>query len=524
MAELGAPGVWSTFSGTIAAVLAGGGARGAYEAGALLAFQDAGVPTPLITASSIGSVNGASYAAYAKGEVGDAEPLLGAWLDLTPTTVGVEWTRYTWMIVGLLATFIGFVNLTYLVVTREVAQVELQKPIVAWISLSLAGLSVLLFYEELPYIWHVIRRLWHRSRWRPAPRRVMISIGANLLVLGFVIVLVLSLNVNTGLGEMAYGRVAWLLIVLAVFFFARWARRHLAARVARFWGRVLRVPFRTGIFTNFERIRFIRSFIPGAQLRQSAVHVVVAVTDLERGIPRYFTNADPESFLKNDWVDERFVKRELIRIGDDPMPAVIASSALPIAYEPIALDGRLHGDGSVVASQPVRPAIRLGADVLFLVSMETPGQESSVPRTFVDVGFRALDIMMQQNIHTDLALLMQANRQIEEAARELGERPEDVVIEFEGRRFRYVKAYAIRPTAPIVSTILDFGGRATGETIVAGYQDAAVCIESFARYARTGGFKRERRVLQLRIAMDDRGKLRPSQAGSPANHRPGSGV
>src|SRR5271167_1979496 len=43
--EAGVRRVWEKFSGRIALVLAGGGARGAYQAGALLAFQDAGVPT-----------------------------------------------------------------------------------------------------------------------------------------------------------------------------------------------------------------------------------------------------------------------------------------------------------------------------------------------------------------------------------------------------------------------------------------------------------------------------------------------
>ncbi len=76
-------------------MLAGGGARGGYEAGALLAIQDAALPTPIIVATSIGGINGASYAAHATGLIGNAEPLVDAWFELTPPTVGVEWTRYT---------------------------------------------------------------------------------------------------------------------------------------------------------------------------------------------------------------------------------------------------------------------------------------------------------------------------------------------------------------------------------------------------------------------------------------------
>src|SRR5947209_7230184 len=66
------PALWSQFSGRIGAVLSGGGARGAYEAGVLLAFQDAGLPTHILTATSIGSINAAGYAANSTGYVGNA--------------------------------------------------------------------------------------------------------------------------------------------------------------------------------------------------------------------------------------------------------------------------------------------------------------------------------------------------------------------------------------------------------------------------------------------------------------------
>src|SRR6516165_3637810 len=62
-----------SFSSRIGVVLSGGGARGAYEAGALMAFQDARVPTHIVTASSVGSINAASFAAHADGLVGRAD-------------------------------------------------------------------------------------------------------------------------------------------------------------------------------------------------------------------------------------------------------------------------------------------------------------------------------------------------------------------------------------------------------------------------------------------------------------------
>ena len=499
MAALGAPALWSRFRGRIAAVLAGGGARGAYEAGALLAVQDAAVPIELITATSIGAINGASFAAHADGVVGNAEPLVNAWLELTPHTVGVEWTRYSWMIGGALATAFGSVNLAYYLVDSSGYHIHLHHPALAWLSLLLAGLSVLLLYSHIPYAYYVARRLIRGSTWRPSLRRLAFSVAGNLLVLAFLLAMLESLGAQADVSELVHAKPLLLALLLAVLFVLQRLRARAHPQVGHYLGRLLRLPFRTGIFTNFERIRFLRRYIPVERLRGSAIRMVLTATDLDTGAPRYFTNADPASFCGEGGVDEQFVTRELVRL-DDLMPAIIASSALPIVYEPLTIDGHLHGDGAIVGSQPIRPAVRLGADVLLLISMETPGASQEPVRTFVDVGLRALDILMMRNVQDDVTLLRSANTQIEQAAATLGIRPEDVVIEFEGRRFRYVKALTIRPAEPLKSTILEFGGRATEDALLRGYADAATRLEELARYAQAGGFSRERRVLPLQVS------------------------
>ena len=515
LAAHGPPALWSRFTGRIAAVLAGGGARGAYEAGALLAVQDAAVPTQLITATSIGAINGASFAAHGEGLVGNAEPLVNAWFELTPPTVGVEWTRYSWMVVGLLATAFGIANLTYYLIDSGGYHIHLHHPALAWASLFMAGASVMLFYDQMPYVYFVIQRLVRRSQWRPSRRRLAISVGANLLVVSFVAALIESLHVHTDFDELLHGKPLLLALILAGLFVLQRVRRRMHPNLGHFWGRILRMPFRTGIFTNFERIRFLRRWIPADRLRASAIRIVLTATDLDTGAPRYFTNVDPESFRGEPGVDERFVAREVVRL-DDLMPAIVASSALPIAYEPLILDGHLHGDGAIVGSQPIRPAIRLGADVLLIISMESPGGPTGAVRTFVDVGLRALDILMQRNVQDDVTLLANANRQIEKAAATLGVRPEDVVIEFEGRRFRYVKAFSVRPSQPITNTILEFGGRATEEAIVRGYEDAAVRIEELASYVATGGFRSDLQVLVLQVVKPAPGTPRALGGPSPS--------
>jgi len=126
--EAGVRRVWEKFSGRIALVLAGGGARGAYQAGALAAFQDAGVPTHIITAASIGSMNAAGYAAGSHTLVGNAEPLVKYWARLTERDMGVEWTRWLWMLLGLLAAGAGFGNLLWYAAGLRGIRVHIQHP------------------------------------------------------------------------------------------------------------------------------------------------------------------------------------------------------------------------------------------------------------------------------------------------------------------------------------------------------------------------------------------------------------
>jgi predicted acylesterase/phospholipase RssA len=56
--------LWQRHNRRIGVVLSGGGARGAYEAGVLLAFGHAKLPTHVVSAASIGSINAASYVAH----------------------------------------------------------------------------------------------------------------------------------------------------------------------------------------------------------------------------------------------------------------------------------------------------------------------------------------------------------------------------------------------------------------------------------------------------------------------------
>lgn len=61
---------------------------------------------------------------------------------------------------------------------------------------------------------------------------------------------------------------------------------------------------------------------------------------------------------------------------------VMASSAIPIFFEPVLVDGQFYGDGCLRNTAPLSPAIHLGADRLIVVGVRkrsTPGDDTPRP-------------------------------------------------------------------------------------------------------------------------------------------------
>lgn len=496
MEGAGAFGVWKTFSGRVGAVLSGGGARGAYEAGVLLAFQDAQLPTHIITATSIGSINAASYAAHSDGLVGNAEPQVESWFELTPLSVGIEWTRYLWMLIGLVSAGVGFGNLIRYLLAVNGFSVHLHNPALTWFSLGLAGSAVLLLYDRLPYLFYVVLRPFGQGRWRHEPRKVALSFLANLLVGTFLVSVIHSLHLHSRFLELVRSHPIAAMLFAAALGLLEGLRRLYRRRVSLFAHQLLRLPLRIGLFANYERTRLIRDRISADRLHASPIHVLFTATDLETGTARLFSNHSPEQISAALGADPDFVARE-VNLADDPILAVIASSTLPMVFEPIRIGNHLYTDGGVTGNQPIRPAIHLGADVLFLVLTQAPGGGSTEIKTFLDSGLRALEILMAQNFLADLKTLASVNAFCEQAAAERGLAPEQVECEVGGRHYRYVKTFAICPRRALDAGRLDFTAEMIVPAVLQGYQDACSKIEDFIGYARVARFGSGRKVIKF---------------------------
>jgi len=501
-------------SSRIGVVLSGGGARGAYEAGALMAFQDARIPTHIVTASSVGSINAASFAAHAEGLVGKADSLVQAWIELSPSTLGIDWSRYIFLLAGLVAASAGIGNLLWEWLKEHGVYLHAHHPKITWLSLAAAGIVVLFFWDSLPYIGYVALNRFRRGRWEPDRKKACISLAANLLVAGFLVLFLGFTHLHVGSSE--EGHVVEFsaplpLLVLALLIWGGY--RLLREPLSRISHRFLRLPLRTGLFPNFERAKFLRARIPQEQLRNSAIRVIMTATDIEHGRGRFFSNAPVEALLADPGAQEDFVRHE-VEQPPDLVQAAVASSAYTFAYEAVPMDGRLWTDGGIMTNQPMLPALRLGADVLFLILLAPleGSDESGEIKTFLDVGVHAVDILISKNFNSDIALLKNINRLCAIYAAELGVKPEQVELEIGRQRYRYVKAFNIAPAQPLPAMTLDFDGEIIAPVIVQGYKDATRVIHDFLEYEDARPTRESRRVVRL-AAEKPEGNFRVTTVG-----------
>lgn len=494
MNSAGAAEAWRAFPGRIAAVLFGGGAHGAYQAGALLAFQDAAIPTPIVIGASVGSINAASYAAHSDTLVGNAEPLVDSWFEVTPRAVGIEWTRYAWTLAGLVVAVVGFSNLFGHALTSSGFDIGLHDPELTWVSFAVAGTFVLLFRDRLPYIGYVAQGLLWPSPWKYDARKAALSLAANLVVWGSLLTALYSLHLHILIAKMHFhpDRILFIVGAFLILLGLRYAFR---TRISGFLHRTLRVTLRPGLFPNFERSRLLRHQISVEGLRASPMHVIFSVISLDAGAARFFCNRPLEELAAGGRGRLEAIASE-VRGTDDFIAAITASSALPIAYEPVEFEGSMYADGGIIAEQTIRLPVRLGADILLLVRMDAPEYAGEL-KTFVDVGMRALDILKAQNLMSALKNLDEVNAVCEWVAAGMGVRPSEVEVDLGHCSYRFVKTLTVRPSAPLAGGMLDFSRKTIGPAILQGYRDATVQIEKLLTYARHEKPTVPRRILTL---------------------------
>lgn len=222
------------------------------------------------------------------------------------------------------------------------------------------------------------------------------------------------------------------------------------------------------VWTNIRPIQFLDIEPEGYCSREGILKLMDEKIDLSRisqsRIPAYIsvTVAAPGSYANsgrldsalaslNQDPDDRIGEYLLMngRSAEDIKKILLASTAIPIVYDPVEIDGKLYRDGGLFDNVPIRPLLEIGLNNLIIVKCS-------------------------KNQQCDPYLLSQAESVLE-----------------------------IAPSADIGSLLtgtLDFDGRNAMYRLQVGYFDTLRAVEYFDR--RMNGYPPSEAEKQQRIAQD----------------------
>lgn len=145
--------------------------------------------------------------------------------------------------------------------------------------------------------------------------------------------------------------------------------------------------------------------------------IITANNYIDKAAVSFIDTNTPEknSSRKNPWNDSRRIP-EYTSINVDH---VMASSAIPLLFPPINIDGADYGDGCVRNSTPCSPSLRMGADKLFVIGVRTqkPFEQTTLKHdekdikhaSFVTIMNTLLNAVLLDSVEQDVYRILRIN-------------------------------------------------------------------------------------------------------------------
>lgn len=218
-----------------------------------------------------------------------------------------------------------------------------------------------------------------------------------------------------------------------------------------------------GLFNTYPLEKFVRRMMDWNSIKSNlqAGHlqaIAVNATHIGTGITHLFVQSNqphvPPSTnpqIKTHWVDLT-------------PNHVLASAAMPWVFPAVEIDGEIYCDGALKLNTPISPALRLGAQRLFVIGLKTtqtpvqsPLKIASYPSAIFLLG-KILNALLVDKAEYDLLQLERFNNFLDAGTTKFGEHfvseLGDEIVKLGGRPFRRVESMVVRPSVDI-STIAE---------------------------------------------------------------------
>lgn len=142
---------------------------------------------------------------------------------------------------------------------------------------------------------------------------------------------------------------------------------------------------------------------------------------------------------------------------EDVVTGVLASASMPVAFQPVAINGDLYTDGGIADGTPLADAIEAGADTIDCVLLSPENPELPMRyRSALDVGKASLEVMLGEIERWDLRVAEMVNNEVAHGRTDR----------------RRVRVRVLRPSK-LLGDALDFSPTSVRERLALGSDDAA---------------------------------------------------
>ncbi len=439
----------------VAVVLAGGGALGAYEVGVLKVLERIGLEPAVVAGASAGAINAVGWVAHGF----RAEALERTWTRVRPPTIGMRWATLALRGLGGLITAGGLL----LAVLTLLGSPEITLSRRIWGAAAERHETVSVMLDAFAWVlvamlgWAAARLSRPAETWLAAlegvvdPDRASRWLGL-ALILGALVHLVtwgagLPWPHRFSAAALIAGTLVWLGTRPGA------GGERLRALIAR-W---LPETRGRGLWGDAARKKLVQNLVrsgDSSRLTEGPTLLVMTALALDTGrIAHFFVGPEPGADF------ERSVERGLgepIRLMSPAqvIAAAVASSAIPLAFEPVRIAGRDFVDAGQFSNQPLAAVHAARADAAIVVLL-APTQEP--PRAQPDEHLLALGARLIEIGHWR-ALQQELRELPAEWSAEAGQGPARVVV--------------VAPAEPLPGSLIGFDPARARQLIDFGARDA----------------------------------------------------
>lgn len=385
--------------------MSGGGAFGAYEVGVLKAIGEVGIKPTIVAGASAGALNAVAWVA----EGFRTGPLEKVWRSLEPGAIGMRWTTLAWRGGGLFLLCLG-----------------LFEALVTWIGTGDLGVTAL---------------FWRDAAGRAGIPSALLDLLAWLLVaaLGLFIVRT-SRDAELWLARIQTAKTDSRIRRVSTFLLATWAFLHVLTWVLKYpwphrfsatllagaaivWfanrpspsGDLLRRALTSflpesrgrGLWTGGARRRILDILVKAGdskRLLNGETKLILSALALDTGRVAHFVNWPADEGKFRERIEGALGEVVPLQSVEQVLQAAIASSAIPMIFEPARVQGREFVDAVALSTHPLQSSIFAGADAALVIVVAPSGAPPKAPRpkSLMDVWARFLDLANWHDLQREM--------------------------------------------------------------------------------------------------------------------------